>query len=230
MYLTKDTKYENNNLHKELSSADIDTIKLLYKTKPDITNSKDNDSEYIPYLVLGTKEEMNDTKFEEANLYIDKAPNLPSGYIDLAEAYVNIKDYKNALKNLNKALQLAKTKEVQAMIYYNLAVVYLYSDEIKLAKNCLKLSMQIQDSEEKHFLLSEIFVKEGLYDSAIKEYTILLNKNPNNTDYAISLINIYILNRYYLNARKTLKTFFKHNPEEKRNPKFNSYGVLQLFL
>lgn len=230
MYLTKDSKTLRENMRKQLSKADIDTITLLYKTKPDITNSFVEDSEYIPHLVLGTKENLNDTKIEEAKLYINKAPHLPSGYMDLAETYVGIKDYESALVNLKKALRLADSEDIQAMICYNLAVVYLYSDDIESAKKCIKYSMNINDSEEKHYLLGEILVKEGDYDSAIKEYSQLLKKNPNNIDYAIALINIHVLNREYFKARKVLKEFWNNNPHERNNSKFNSYGILKIFL
>ena len=148
----------------------------------------------------------------------------------MAEAYVGIKDYENALINLKKALRLADTEEIQAMVYFNLAVVYLYSDDLELAKKCISYSMSIKDSEEKHYLLGEILVKEGDYENAIKEYSQLLNKNPNNVDYVLYVINIHVLNREYLKARKVLSKFWKNNPQERNNPKFNSYGVLSLFL
>ena len=49
-------------LRESLTEADINTIKLLYKIKPQITNIEDNRSEFIPYFVLGTEKEINNEK------------------------------------------------------------------------------------------------------------------------------------------------------------------------
>jgi hypothetical protein len=62
-------------------------MKLLYKIKPQITNIKKPKGEYSINVVLGSAEEINNEKKEEALTYIKNAPELPSGYIDLAENY-----------------------------------------------------------------------------------------------------------------------------------------------
>lgn len=230
MYLTKDSTYSAEIQKEFLTQADVNTILLLYKIKPEITNSLANKSEYISDLVLGSDFEVNNEKMREARIYIHKAPNLPSGYIDLAESYINIKDYESAIRELEKALKLADNDEIISMIHYNLAVTYLYIDEFELAKKHLKDSISIKDSEEKHYLLAEIYIREGLEKDAIEEYKFLIEENPNNIEYTISLTNIYVLNRDFINARSVLKKYFKNNPEEKNNPRLKPYGIIRFGL
>lgn len=230
MYFTKDTLIEHHDLREQLTEADINTIKLLYKIKPQITDKPDIIAEYAPFMVLGSEEEVNNKKIEEARLYIKKAPNLPAGYIDLAEEYVVAKDYKKAIKSLERALKYADTEEIRSMIYFNLAVTNFYIDSFDKALDYLEKSMKINDTEEKHYLLAEIYVREGETQKAIDEYSQLISKNPNNVEYTISLTNIYVLNRDFIKARKVLKSFFEKNPNEKTNPRFESYGILKFGL
>lgn len=230
MYLTKDTMSITNDLREDLTEADINTVKLLYKIKPEITNIDNANGEYLPYLILGNEEEVYTAKIKEAKTYIHKAPNIPSGYIDLAESYAASKDYPKAIKNLEKALELADTDEIRAMVYYNLAVVYYYIDHTELAKEYLQKSMEIKETDEMHYILGTLYAKEGNNKKAIEEYNNLIAKNPKNIEYTIALTNIYITEHKYMSARKVLKNFFKNNPSERNNPRFESYGIVKLFL
>ena len=230
MYLTKDSMSVIKDERETLTEADINTVKLLYKIKPQISNTENVKGDYIPYMVMGSEDEINNEKIREAKFYIKKAPNLPAGYIDLAEGYVIAKDYKKAVKSLEKALALADNNEFRSMIYNNLAITYFHLDNMYKAKEYLNLSMQINDTEEKHYLLAEIYVREGKNTKAVKEYSQLINKNPKNIEYTIALINLYIINKNYTRARAVLKNYIKNNPSEKNNPRFEPYGVLKLGL
>lgn len=230
MYLTKDSVSEKNNVRETITEADINTVKLLYKIKPEITNVEKPTGTYISSLVLGSQKDINRQKFKEAKDYVKNAPNLSAGYIDLAESYLVAKDYKNAIKYLNKALILATTDELKGMVYQNLAITYFYSDSLDKAKQNLLLSMNIEDTLEKHYLLAEIYVREGRQKEAIKEYTYLIGKDSDNIEYVISLANIYVIEHKYFKARKVLKDFVDKNPVEKNNKRLKAYGVLMLFL
>lgn len=230
MYLTKDSMSVLNDTREDLTEADINTVKLLYKIKPQITNVNETQSEYIPFLVLGEEEEVTNEKIKEAKIYIKKAPNLPAGYISLAEGYVAIKDYTRAIKNLEKALKYANTEEIRGMIYYNLAFTYYSIDKLETAREYLNRSISINDTDEKHYWLGEIYVREGKTQEAIREYSNLIQKNPKNVEYTIALTNIYVINHKYLKARKTLKNFFDNNPNQRNNPRFNPYGIVKMGL
>ncbi|MBQ7763756.1 matrixin family metalloprotease [bacterium] len=228
MYLTKDPKVVLSDSRQEPTEADINTLKLLYEIKPEITNTEDNRAKYLPDFVLGNDGEVLTKKIKEAFNYVKKAPNLPSGYIDLAEIFVMSKDYHRAIKKLEQGLKFADTEEVQGMIYYNLALTNFYVDNLDIAKDYLNKSLSISDLEEKRYLLGEILVREGKINEAIVEYSNLISKNPKNIDYTIALANIYVLERKYWKARSVLKNYINNNPEQKNTPRFKSYGILNL--
>ena len=133
-------------------------------------------------------------------------------------------------ESLKKALTYADTDEIKGMVYFNLAVTNFYIDNFEDAKLYLDKSIQIIDSEEKHYLLGEIYIREGKDNLAINEYQHLLKQNPCNIDYLIALTNIHVLNRDFLKARKALKSYIKNNPNEKNNPRLTPYGILKLGL
>lgn len=230
MYLTKDTVSVMNDSKEDLTEADINTIKLLYKIKPDITNTNDKNGEYIPYLIFGNDEEVNLAKTKEAKNYIRKAPELPSGYIDLAESYVASKEYAKAIKCLEKALLLADDSDTQSIIYYNLAVSYYYINHLPMALDYANKAKEIKDSEDIHYLFAEIYAKQEDLTNAIKEYSDLISRHPQNLEYTIALANIYVKERKFLSARKVLKNYLHNNPNERNNPRLNPYGIIKFGL
>lgn len=230
MYLSRNSNPEMDKTRAVLSDTDINTIRLLYKIKPSITNVENPFAEYIPYIALGSDLDVTTEKIKEAKNYINKASNLSAGYIDLAEGYVAINDYSKALKYLSIALDRAESREVEGMIYFNLAVVNFYMDKFNEAKDCIKKSMYIKETNEKKYLLAEIYLKEGNSQEAINIYKNLIANEPENIEYVISLVNIYVIQKDYLQARKVLKTFFEANPNEKNNSRLNPYGILKLGL
>lgn len=229
MHYTKDTEVIVNDLKDDLTIADINTIKLLYNIKPDITNTENPKGKYIPYIALGSAEIMQNAKMQEAVNYTQKAPKMASGYMDLAESYLAKKDYVNAEKCLKKAFKLAESDETKSMIYFNIAVVNFYSGDYINAEKYLLASMKIKDSNDSHCLLAEIYSKNNI-PKAIGEYKKLISKEPQNIDYTIGLTNIYIKEKKYFKARNVLKNFYKHNPNERNNKRFESYGILTMFL
>lgn len=225
MYLAKENNSLINDKRASLNEADISTLKLLYKIKPDITNSDELQSEYISYLVLGDNEEVNISKAREAKNYIYHAPTLPSGYIDLAESLVAKKRYPEAIKNLEKALSLADTDEMKYIIYYNLAITYYYINHTSLALEYLNYAAKIRESEELHLLKAEILLQVDKKE-ALKEYNKLIAEYPDNQDYTIRLANLYIKDKNYLKARNILKRYLKRNPKERGNKQFAPYRIL----
>lgn len=229
MYLAKDNNTLVNDVRRQPTEADTTTLSLLYKIKPDITNSDEIKGEYIPYLILGDEEEVNYSKAREAKNYIRQAPTLPNGYIDLAESLVAEKKYPAAIRNLEKALSLADNDELRYIVFYNLAISYYYIDHQEMVQSYLNQACEINDTNEIHYMLAESYLKQGKSDLAINEYKYLIKSEPKNVDYAINLANIYLKKHDYLNARKILKKYLKYNPQEKNNSRFERYKLLLLF-
>lgn len=228
MYISQSNEVIVSNERREISDADKSTLELFYKIRPDITNAKELHYEYIPYPVMGDSADVSYAKADEAKKYINKAPKVPSGYIDLAQALINQKDYDEAVSNLQKALYLAKNDDTKYLVLYNLALVYYFDKEYDLALFYANKAMEIKDDEELHLLKAEIYKNSNNKKMAAKEYMFLLSKNPDNIEYVINLTNIYISKHDYLNARKVLKQYVKRNPQEKKNPRFKPCRLLLL--
>ena len=232
MYLAKDSEEFINDVRQELNEADINTIKLLYNIKPDITNENTTNNsrqyKYIPFVVLGNNFDMSKEKQKEAKYYIKKVPGLINGYIDLAESFVSSKNYANAVKSLDRALNVAKNNEEKLMVYYNLGVTYFEMNNYDTAILYLNKAKDIRDSEDIHYLLAESYAQNTNTEKAVAEYKYLINRSPDNQEYVIALTNIYIQNKKYFDAYKILKQFFKRHPEERKNQRFEPYGIIRI--
>lgn len=230
MHSTKDAKSVLNDERENVTQADISTLKLLYKIKPEITNDSNPSGEYIPQLVLGSARDILSVKRNEAVSYVKNAPKLAGGYIDLADTYVANKEYDKAEKALKKALKLANTNEMQCMVYYNLAVVYFYLQNYDNAEACLHNSMQYKAGDDAHYLLAEIYAQSGKKSKAVQEYEYLIANHPQNIDYSIALANFYIKDKKYMSARNVLKSYIDKNPAERKNKRLEPYGIIRLGL
>ena len=229
MYLSKEAGEHLDDKRDYLNDSDISTLKLLYSIKPDITNDFENmsiKSEYLPYVVLGARKNVTETKTQEAKNYIRQAPSLPTGYIDLAENLSAEKNYSAAIKYLEKALNLADNDDVKYIIYYNLAVTYLNIEHTNLALFYADAAEEINNNEELHFLKAEIYLKAEDIEKAKEEYEYLIQIAPDNLNYIIRYANIYLNQKQYLKARKILKEFLNKHPQERNNRLLQPYKRL----
>ena len=228
MYMAKTNEDFINDKKREICSADKETLELLYKIKPDITNANGLKYDYIPYPVIGNSAEVNYAKTDEAKSYIRKAPTIPAGYIDLAQIMISEKNFRGAISNLEKAYRLAANDEAKYLVLYNLAVAYYYDNNYEMSLFYINKASELNDEDELHLLSAENYLKQEDIKKAITEFKYLTDKNPDNVEYSISLANIYITERSYLKARKVLKDFLKRHPEEKNNPRFKPCRLLLL--
>lgn len=141
-----------------LSSRDINTVKLLYKLIPDITNAKIKNTKNLIYapIIVGSPIEIAQRKIKEAKNYIKKAPDIPMGYIDLGIAYASLGKYKDAIKMFKKALSLSKSASDEYISAFNLANVYFSIKDYKNAQNYAQYAKNVSDTQEINLLLFEI--------------------------------------------------------------------------
>lgn len=143
-----------------LSQQDLNTILLLYKLIPDICNTPISKLDikgkiYAP-IILGTSEEITSRKIKEAKNYIKNAPNLPGGYIDLGIAYAELNKYGDAKKAMKKALELAKSNDDKYLIYYNLAIINMNSNNLDEAMENAESARFISENEDIKDLITNI--------------------------------------------------------------------------
>ena len=143
-----------------LRANDINTLKLLYKLAPDITNvplSQVNTQGlfYAPILI-GNARTVNMRKLIDAQNYVKKAPNISGGYIDLGIAFAELGKIDEAKKAFNKALAVASNENEKALAYYNLAVVSMNSKKYNDAMKYAEISKSILPSEEINELITAI--------------------------------------------------------------------------
>ncbi|MBR5555636.1 matrixin family metalloprotease [bacterium] len=167
------TRYRNN--FQYLSEDDLNTIKLLYRMIPNITNTPlsqfdKNGLIYAP-LILGNEKEIGKRKVLEAKNYIQSAPGLPGGYIDLGVAYADLGKTTEAIDAFRAGLERAQTDNDRYIIYYNIAVTHLNSNNLDDAEAYLELAKDINDTEEIAELYTNIQHARATNTKPFKENT-----------------------------------------------------------
>lgn len=141
-----------------LSGNDVNTMNLLYMLEPTIIDKPLSSKKGIIFtpIILGSSEEIAAKKIEEAKDYIKTSPGIAVGYINLAGAYADIKEYYKALGALQSALDLANTDQEKFIIFYNYAYIYMNLKKYDSALEYAKLAEQIQSTEDVLELISII--------------------------------------------------------------------------
>ena len=141
-----------------LSKRDLNTLALLYRLAPSITNSKGwyYENLYYPPLILGNDEEVLKKKLDEYQNYIDKYPNYCGGYINIATVYSSMGNNKKAQNALDKANELATNNDEKYLINYNRAVLYYNNQDFKSALNSAKEALAIKNDERTNALVQDI--------------------------------------------------------------------------
>ncbi len=226
---------EENPLHSKYRSRgitiqDINTVKLLYAIKPDITNGSFSQEElknliYAP-VILGSANEINNQKLEQAQKYIRNAPNLPNGYIDLAAAYYELGNTQEAIQNLYKALLLTHNNNGKYPILYNLAVVYYEAQDYDNALNYAQMALNIKNTDELNALVAYIKYKLGNKIFALNELKMLLKNNPANVDAAKYLIKCYLEENKFFEAGAVMRQIKSAAPDSVNDPRITQFGFL----
>lgn len=232
MYMkSKMDQYYGSNNRIDFSTRDINTFKLLYKICPDITNAACTDDMFYSPIVFGNKFDISLTKIAEAQEYIKNAPDIPNGYIDLADAYLQQKNYVQAENSLKLALDVAlknsDDKDSQFVIYYNLAVLYTE------LKNFEQATLYLNKASELNSNISALkaliaYAKQD-YKTAVEEYKKLVDSNPQNIFYSTNLANLYIQQHKYISAGKVLNQLVRNNSAAKNSEIVKKYKLL-MFL
>ena len=143
-----------------LPSKDINTIKLLYKMFPDISNTPieelDTKGQIYAPIILGTSNQISLRKLKEAQNYVKNAPNIAGGYIDMGIAYAELNKYKDAIKALEKGYELATSDNEKYLILYNMSAIYMNTKKYDKAMEYAQQAKQLYDCDEIKELIMNI--------------------------------------------------------------------------
>lgn len=148
--------YSHNILY--LSKRDLNTLALLYRLAPTITNSKGwyFENLYYPPLILGNEDEILQKKLEEYQSYIDRFPNFSGGYINIATVYSSMGNNKKAQEALDRAYQFAANDDDRYLIYYNRAVLYYNNQDYVSSLDNAKKALEIKNDATTQTLVQDI--------------------------------------------------------------------------
>ncbi len=143
---------------RRLSMRDLNTVALLYKLAPTITNMKGwyHSNLYYPPLIIGNEDEVLQKKLEEYQKYVNDFPNYCGGYINIATVYSSMGNNKLAMDNLDTAESYATNNDERYLIKYNKAVLYYNSQNFKTALEFAQDAKNIRNDEQINNLINEI--------------------------------------------------------------------------
>lgn len=217
-----------------ISPHDANTLSLLYKLVPDITNTPlstyNKDYQFYAPIVIGGTKEANSKKLIEAQNYIKQAPNLPNGYVDLASAYTELKEYNKAIEALNTALTKTSDRSQIYMINYNLAIIHMTLKDWDNAASYAQTARQIQASSDLDGIIALSDYNKGEKEKAKREFAQTLAKSPDNKLNALNLAIIYLKEHNFPQAGKVLNTYVKANPEAANDPDLAPFRIMMIFF
>lgn len=223
-----------NSYYQPISSSDINTLNLLYKLIPDITNTNmatyDKSRQFYAPIVIGSDNQMNSTKLTEAVNYIKSAPNLPNGYIDLSGVYGEMNENSKALEALNIALSLSSNDSERFIIYYNTAIIYTNIKDWQSALKYANMAKSIQTSADINGMIAMIYYNMGNKKVAKETYIEALNQSPDNIIDSVNLATIYLSEFNLAQAGKVLNNLVKANPEATNDPRVKLYWLLMVLF
>ena len=214
--------------YKKLSESDVNTMKLLYAIKPDITSGKPEYSIH-PKIIFGDPEEISKTKVSEAENYIRQAPSLPNGYIDLAQTAIFAKDYDKARECLKRAIKYASDNNTKFIIYYDFAVISYETGDMNKALYYTQEAQKYRSKNSVTALLANIYYKKHDYKKAIEQYEILVGEYPQSIMYSVNLTKLYINQRRLIRAAKVLRKLILNNPEANEDKRVKGLKWVLIF-
>lgn len=139
---------------------------------------------------------------------ISKYPNSPGAYAQLGNIILFEGKYEEAIKLLNKSLELNSRQE---KVYVTLADIYTVIEEFDKAIESMKKVLQFSPKDSYgYFRLGKLYEKAGFFDKAVAVYKRALELQPNDTIRdGERIYRIKGLRKEYLKAYKKAKEKLK---------------------
>jgi tetratricopeptide (TPR) repeat protein len=173
---------------------------LLFAIEEVQKNIKENKEDYLPYLYasrmfinLGKdnpNSPYNDEALKNSMKALEISPTFVRTYYEVAQAYLNKKDYNNAIKYFNEAIKL--NPEV-GLSYWYLGVTYLEAGEFEkgfsVVEEAKKVGYVLTESDYRYLI--DAYLKLGNFAKIVEIYELLIKIKPQNPQYHASLAVAY---------------------------------------
>lgn len=177
-----------------LTPRDKRTMQMLYQNAANITNTAA--SQNIDRAIASNKGRF-DTKLNEALNYVKKNPHSSMSYLHLAETYVNMKDYNNAILSYRKALSYDPQN---AMIYNKIGYCYEMKRDMNNAYASYQKAISMKPSDVTYsVMLSRAYASKAQYAKSNQVINTLIKNNP----LAMFDSNVQIMQKFLRTKIKT---------------------------
>lgn len=145
-----------------LSLRDLQTLVLLYRIKPTITNTNLSDNAqideklYFSPLIIGNNDVILRKKLNEYRSYIAQYPHLAAGYINISSVYSDMGDFKSALSALDAASKYVQNDDEKYIIEYNLGVIFYNMQDYDKALAAANRAKALKDDSAINNLIADI--------------------------------------------------------------------------
>lgn len=160
MFAQKDngSRYFNSLPTPNFTRNDLNTLVLLYRIKPTISNNQNLQSETFYYapILIGEDNERIKNKIIENKNYIKNYPTIAGGYINLASSYADFGDFQSAINTLQQGEKYIKSNDDKFLIEYNKAAIYYNMQRYSEALTAANSAKSIRDDSSINELIEEI--------------------------------------------------------------------------
>ena len=141
-----------------ISRQDFNTLNYLYMIVPNISNSENHitKNKIHPNVILGTSKEIKRRNIEDALEYINQAPNLAIGYLDLGNAYTQAERYDKALQAYKQGFDLGTDNNEKYLFVYNMALTSLKLGDKEKALEYAFYAQKLYPTEDVEKLIKKI--------------------------------------------------------------------------
>lgn len=141
-----------------LSMSDLNTLVLLYRLEPSLSNVEHLKSESFYYspLILGNNDVILQKKLDELKKYIAAYPQMAAGYINISAVYADMGDFEASLNALADASKYVDGQDEEYLVAYNRAITYFNIQKYDKALEFAQSAKSIKNTQSVQELIAEI--------------------------------------------------------------------------
>ncbi len=217
--------YSGNHTPKMITARDINTLKAVYRMKPDIIDKPLAEEQlanlYFHNILTSYAGENFEKEIQRTVSLLRQDRRNIAAWVDLAITYGFLRDYERSNYILENVLPLVDTDfHNQFVVLYNMSANFYKMKDYYNARKYLDLSVQLEDDFDTQLLDAFINVKEYnktnnklKLETAEKKLLILQKRYPDNIEVALKLVEIYFKKEDQKAQDETIKKLIENNPK-----------------